>query len=133
MYFVLFICIVLVVKAILKLTYYKDNDTFSYYDNISNIIIGVLLFGYAIKMMQQNTQISAMPQFENGSFTNYSVSPQQSASGSVSSFSGSLTPVMTPSGSAASVNSLTPSVSVNSLTPSGSAASLTPSVSVSHS
>ena len=83
MYFVLFICILLVVKAILKLTYYANNDTFSYYDNISNIVIGVLLFGYTVKMMQ-TPQVIQMPNFGNGSISNYSVSPSPSISETLS-------------------------------------------------
>jgi tellurite resistance protein TehA-like permease len=83
MYFVVFICVVLIVKAILRLTMYKDDNNFSYYDNISNIFIGVVLFAYTIKMMRDNSSAIALPSV----FETPNVSPIISTAPSISDFS----------------------------------------------
>jgi hypothetical protein len=88
MYFIIFVCIVLIVKAIVKMTWYQNDINFSYYDNISNIIIGIVLFGYVVKMMKNQQAITLAP----STFVTPSVSsmtPSISDTPSVSDYSNS--------------------------------------------
>lgn len=89
MYFIIFLCVVLIIKAILRLTWYKNDTNFSYYDNISNIFIGILLFVYVLRMkMNSNVQTISMPAFAQSSvFTTPNVSPMSSSTPSLSGFS----------------------------------------------
>lgn len=111
MYFIIFICIVLIVKAILGMTYFKDNTEFAYYDNISNIVIGVLLLGYIINKMRKNKNtMNLMNPLQNTLGTTELMASSYLNGNNSGSASGSNVSVSTIS----SPMSLTPSASVSS-------------------
>jgi hypothetical protein len=59
MYFLLFISVILILKAAVGMIWYQNDVNFKYYDNISNICIGIALIGCMMMNVPKSVSLPA--------------------------------------------------------------------------